>query len=156
MQERPGADLVCHNELMRSPSGEAVRTLSYGPYQEDMFRKLFFQGNCLSTSATVARIQALKEVGLFRGNSLYLEDYDLWLRLSKNHRIAFIPDILGEYILHDTNISKDVVWHQKSQINVLKKNFKEFSGRKITDYLRFFLRLSRLYLSIIKNSLFYD
>jgi len=155
-QEYQGIDLVCHNEVMRSICGEAIRNLNYGPFVPDMFRRLLFKGNCLSPSATIIKKSALLEIGLFREypHFITVEDYDLWLRLSKKYKFYFIKRILGEYLVNEKNASlANLGKHFKNQIAVLELNFKEYDKKKIFDCLLINLRIFRLYLSIAKVSL---
>ena len=144
-------DLVCHNELVRDASGKFIRNLYYGPYVPQMFRRLLFKGNCLSTSATVIKKGVLLEAGLYRQYPEFLEDYDLWLRLSKKYKIYFLPKILGEYLLHNNNVTLNTEWYYKGQIEVLRKNFAEYTEKKIFDFLLINLRISKTYLLLFRD-----
>lgn len=151
----PEVIVVCHNEALRDASGNIVRNLTYGPYVEDMFRKLLHGGSCLSTSATVIRKDVFKEVGLFRENREFstVEDYDLWLRISKKHKIYFIPQILGEYVINNKNASLNFEKHYNNQICVLSTNFREEKEKRPSDYLLMFVRIARVYLIMAKECL---
>ena len=151
----PETTVVCHNEALRDASGKIVRYFSYGPYVDGMFRRLLYKGSCISTSATVIRRDVFKEVGLFRENEEFatVEDYDLWLRLSKKHKIYFIPDILGEYVINNKNASLDFEKHYNNQICVLKANFREEKEKKILDYFLMLIRIMKVYLIITKGFL---
>jgi hypothetical protein len=50
------------------------------------------------------RRSALREVGDF-DESLFVEDYGLWLRLARAHRIVAVPDMVAEKRLHGANAS---------------------------------------------------
>ncbi len=151
----PQTTVLCHNEALRDISGKIVRNLKCGPYVKDMFRKLLYGGSCLYTSATVIRRDTLVEVGLFRENPEFStgEDYDLWLRLSKKHKIYFLPEILGEYVLDSANASLNFEKHYNNQLCVLKTNFKEIKEKNISDYFLMFIRITRVYLIIAKEFL---
>ncbi len=151
----PQTTVLCHNEVLRDISGKIVRYLKCGPYVKDMFRKLLYGGSCLYTSATVIGRDTLVEVGLFRENPEFStgEDYDLWLRLSKKHKIYFLPEILGEYVLDTRNASLNFERHYNNQMCVLKTNFKEIDEKNISDYFLMFIRITRVYLIIAKEFL---
>lgn len=151
----PETVVLCHNEALRDASGEILRNLKCGPYVKDMFRKLLYGGSCLYTSATVVRKDIFSEVGLFRENPEFStgEDYDLWLRLSKKHKIYFLPEILGEYVLDSRNASLNFEKHYNNQLCVLKTNFKELKEKNISDYFLMFIRITRVYLIIAKEFL---
>ena len=129
----PRTAVLCHDEALRDVSGKIVRYLKCGPHVNDMFRKLLYGGSCLYTSATLVRKDIFLEVGLFRENPEFStgEDYDLWLRLSKKHKIYFLPEILGEYILDTRNASLNFEKHYNNQLCVLKTNFKEIQEKYI-------------------------
>jgi len=149
----PQTAILCHDEALRDISGKIVRNLKSGPCVKDMFRKLLYGGSCLYTSATIVRKDALSEVGLFRENQEFStgEDYDLWLRLSKKHKIYFLPEILGEYVLNTRNASLNFEKHYTNQLCVLKTNFKEIEEKKMPDYFLMFIRITRVYLIIAKE-----
>ena len=151
----PQIRVVCHDEALRGASGKIERYLTYGPYVEDMFRKLLYQGSCLSTSATVIRRDVFSEVGLFRENDEFstVEDYDLWLRIAKKNRIYFIPDILGEYVINNKNASLNFEKHYNNQLQVLKLNFREEENKKVLDYFLMLARVIRVYLILTRESL---
>lgn len=151
----PGITVLCHNEALRDASGKIVRYLKCGPYVDDMFRKLLYGGSCLYTSATVIRKDIFSEVGLFRENPEFStgEDYDLWLRLSKKHKIYFLPEILGEYVVNNKNASLNLEKHYNNQLNVLRTNFKEIKEKNISDYFLMFIRITSVYLIIAKQFL---
>ncbi len=154
-KKHPGIGLVCHKEIIKDVSGNVVRMTDLPSSDLDVFRKLLFSGNCLSPSATVVRKEALLEIGAFREYPEFfsVEDYDLWIRLSKRNRFFFLPEILGEYLLHDMNISSDTERHYNNQVAVIKKNFEEYEGRKTFDRFLVNIRISRIYLIIARSFL---
>lgn len=149
----PHIDLVCHNELLRDASGRVVRTLSYGPYTPDMFRRLLFRGNYLSTSATVVKREVLLNEGLFREYPEFstVEDYDLWLRLSKKYKFSFLQEVLGEYVINERNASLNFERHYNNLIHMLKLNFSEYEQKTTTDYFLINFRISRTYFILAKH-----
>lgn len=153
--EHPEADLVCHNEVMRDGSGNILRDLSYGPYVPDMYRKLLFSGNCLSTSAILVRREALLDVGMFiedRGFST-VEDYDLWIRLAKKHKFYFTQTILGEYVFSSASASSNFERHYGNQIKVLRKNFNGYDKKRIFDFILLDWRIFKFHLLVIRGFL---
>jgi len=142
----PEVDLVCHDELMRDTSTVTTRHLSYGPYVTEMFRKLLFKGNCVSTSAAAVRRNVLLEAGLFREGQEFstVEDYDLWLRLAKKYKFFFLKEILGEYIVNDLNASLNSEKHYNNLITALRSNFGGYAGKKFGDHCLINLRIARI------------
>jgi glycosyltransferase involved in cell wall biosynthesis len=72
------------------------------------FVDLLTNGNCLSNSATIARRDLLIKVGGISedDNLKAVEDYDLWVRLSKlTNRFKYVKTSLGAYWVGEDNIS---------------------------------------------------
>jgi len=91
--------LVCHNETVIY-EGEVLQHKSYGPYKEDMYSSLLFNGNCLHSSAVTIRREVFFEDNMrfCEERDLFaIEDYEYWLRLSKKYKFYFLQDILGCY-----------------------------------------------------------
>lgn len=111
-------DMVCHDEHLVE-NDKILKDIIYGPYT--FYKDLLFKGNCISTSATVVRREKLLESGLFSENLDFnsVEDYDLWLRLSKICNIGYLHQILGVYTVYDSSITKkDMHKHMQHSLNV--------------------------------------
>lgn len=132
-----GADLVCHGEHWVK-EGASPREVHYGPENRGKYGSLLFDGNCISTSATVVRKSALSAVGGFSEEAEFVtaEDYELWLKLAKaGFRFAFIGEILGEYRLHGGNQSKAVLRNMQAELAVLEKHFAELESPGLMERL---------------------
>lgn len=93
---------------------------------------------------TMIRKEVFDEVGNYDEN-LFIEDYDMWLRISDKYQIGYIDEYLAYYRIHDNNISKQSLNMYKAQKTILNKwkdhpNYLEYiSSWKI----RWFSLLSR-------------
>ncbi|CAM2860556.1 glycosyltransferase family 2 protein [Campylobacter hyointestinalis] len=99
----------------------------------NMYYQLLFKGNNLSTSAMVVRKDKLIEVGCFdeRMDYFAVEDYDLWMRLSKLGKFYFIKEILGAFCISSNNMSghielinnnlKTLVLNHIDELDILNK-----------------------------------
>ena len=120
-----GSDLVCHAEYWIDESGKS-RLVAYGPSEAATHHNLIYNGNRISTSATVVRTALLKEVHGFDVSPelISTEDYDLWIRLAaKSDKFAFISEPLGEYHRHDNNVSANIEKHLAAELALLEKHF---------------------------------
>ena len=65
--------------------------------------------NTIPCSSVLARVEAVRAAGGFDEDPKLaaVEDYDLWLRLSRNGRIGFIRRIHGFYRVHPQGISRN-------------------------------------------------
>lgn len=130
-QTHPQVGLVCHDEHVVS-RGTVVATNRHGVYAEDMQTHLILEGNCLSPSATVVRRTLLTQVGGFReGRELHtVEDYDLWIRLSRLTRFYRLNEVLGEYVLRDTSAIRDVGTHYRNMMAMIEGYLTDRFGSK--------------------------
>ena len=120
-----GADLVCHAEFWIDENGKS-RLVKYGPKSRATRDQLIYNGNRISTSATVVRTSLLKEAKGFDTSPelISTEDYDLWIRLAEiSNRFEFIDEPLGEYHRHDTNVSSNIEKHLRAELALLTKHF---------------------------------
>ena len=73
------------------------RIISANPRSEKLSGNLLYQlaiGNPIHTSTVLIRKRCLQEVGLFDETISYMEDRDLWIRLSSNWDFEYIDDPL--------------------------------------------------------------
>lgn len=77
------------------------------PYPVDFEREFgrfpdLVANNYIPAMSALLRREAVVEVGMFN-ESVALEDWDLWLRLSRKYRFAFSPRVLARYRVHGAN-----------------------------------------------------
>jgi glycosyltransferase involved in cell wall biosynthesis len=87
--ERPGPRKIPSAQV---PSGWVSREL--------------FLSNFIITSSTLIRREAFEGVGGFDTALRLVEDYDLWIRISRRFRVMFIPERLTIYRVHDSNMTR--------------------------------------------------
>ena len=141
IESDPGVGLVCHDQEYVRPkeSGGGIwkRRSSYGPDDShigSIYDYMLLEGNQPAPSATVVSRQHLVEIGGFsEDRSLAtVDDYDLWLRLSRVCRFIFIRDVLGTQRYHSSNATGNVERHLKDTLVLLDDNFgrKKASGKR--------------------------
>ncbi len=69
------------------------------------FRKLLFQGNCICAPTVVARSQPLLRLGGFDEDLGFTPDYEMWMKVCAESRVAFLSQPLIRYRWHGTNAS---------------------------------------------------
>ncbi len=91
------------------------------------FQELIEWGGHYPTSTIMLRKDCFKRVGLFDENFARLEDFDMWLRISRLYRIfPVIDQPLGIYRWHDNNSIFDEQIVYESQIKLYQKIFNQF------------------------------
>lgn len=117
-------DVLCNDELLVDTRTGVRKVMRYGPYRNNFYRDLLVAGNRLSPSATVVRREFLVRHGLeFDEQPAYatVEDFALWLDLARRGaRFKFVPEVLGEYVIHGTNTSARVTTHLNNAETLLR------------------------------------
>lgn len=83
-------------------------------------------------------------IGLYDEN-LYIEDYDMWLRIANKYQIGFLNDYLAYYRRHETNMSKQAFKMYKAQEHILNKwsNYEKINKVLTYWHIDWFNRLAR-------------
>jgi teichuronic acid biosynthesis glycosyltransferase TuaG len=83
-----------------------------------MVFKYLLKENFVSTLTVIANKKILLNLGGFNESKDYLEDYDMWLRMSLKGKFIYTPKTLARYRIHKSNISSG------SEIKDLKNIYK--------------------------------
>ncbi len=101
-------DLVHSNFLIYQQYNSIFRLdLINSPYQVGYSLEELNISNSIILSSVVIRKSTLDETGLFNINKIFVsaEDYELWLRVARTHKLAFCPEIHGIYINRKNSLS---------------------------------------------------
>ena len=119
-----GYDVVSNDEWTVDIKTGTRARLRHGPYEEKFYEALLLEGNRLSPSATLVRRDFLGRHGLTFDEAqdrVTVEDYGFWLDLAqRGARFKFIPDILGEFVVHGANNSSQLARHWKNAKALLR------------------------------------
>ncbi|MDQ6770846.1 MAG: glycosyltransferase [Gemmatimonadota bacterium] len=123
LSENPDVDAVSNDEIVHFAGSGKKRPITYGPVSAQFYREMLVTGNRCSTSAMTVRKGFLDAHGLrFNTSSSYVivEDYDMWLRMALHGaNFLFLNMPLGEYVVEEGNISRDVVRHRRNLLSLL-------------------------------------
>jgi glycosyltransferase involved in cell wall biosynthesis len=101
-----------------------------------VYREFLSSNRIATPSATLVRKRVVEEVGGFDENREYLcgEDYDLWLRIARDHGVMFCPGELVSYRVRAAGISRDLENALKGDFYVFKKEISRHArDPKLTD-----------------------
>ena len=76
-----------------------------GNIPPEEFRKELIKGNRIAALTVLMRTSVVKETGKYDARFV-IEDYFRWLKINEKYLIAYVPEKLTYYRLHDENISK--------------------------------------------------
>jgi glycosyltransferase involved in cell wall biosynthesis len=71
------------------------------PSSTELLRALFFEGNFLCAPTAMIRKEATADCGMFHPALYQLQDFDIWLRLCRRHRVRLSDDRVINYRLRD-------------------------------------------------------
>jgi len=104
----PGSAFVYGAHRRIDQAGGPIGGTRYEPTETNGYSGLL-GGNRIGMHATVLyRCDALRAVGGFDAVLRRCEDYDLYLRLARDSRVASHPTLVAEYRWHDMNMSHDL------------------------------------------------
>jgi glycosyltransferase involved in cell wall biosynthesis len=87
------------------------------------FRRRILQGGFFPVHAALVRADVIREVDLFDPQLTSLEDWDLWLRVSKRYPMEYVPEPLVRYRVYPGSMSTNAERMHTNRIRVLTKHF---------------------------------
>lgn len=119
-------------------AGQPANRFHRHPSHSDTLKFLLLFDNPFVHSSVMFRKSAVLAVGGYDTNSDYFEDYRLWSHLSRQGRIANLPDVLLDYREVATGMSKSA---QNYRLKVLRQSTENIayllSHYKLEDIKRF-------------------
>ncbi len=123
------------------PAGEPLRLIkgvgeTYPATGAWIFEQLLLHNVPGPGSSALIPRRCLQEVGGFRADIRYVEEWDLSLRLASRFQVGFVPEALGFYRAHGTYMPKKLhqLGFQQAAIGMLKSAL-EFAGPGIDSPL---------------------
>ncbi len=103
----PGAAFVYGAHRRVDRQGKPLGPVSFAPTGADAYADLL-RGNWIAMHGTVLYDRATLELaGGFDTSFRKCEDYDVYLRLAREHAIAHHPELVADYRIHGENMSGD-------------------------------------------------
>jgi alpha-1,3-rhamnosyltransferase len=115
----------------------------------NIYEKLLTE-NIIPAVTVLIRKECFDKIGGF-DNNFKAEDYDMWLRISKEYPIAFIDEPLAYYRIHDSNVSTDA--NIFDTIKTVRKMIKkQYNDRPLKhQYIKKSYLFIRLCYTLIRN-----
>lgn len=156
-EQHPDVDLICHDQNT-TRDGRLLRVSHRQmPRGGTLYEALLFDGNLLSPSAVIFRRDRALEIGGFdeRPEYLTVEDYDFWLRFSRQWRIKFLNGVLSECVLLAGGASRRIVFHHVALERVLREHMAAYlqSHPGLGVRVRARRRMARVYRSAARHLL---
>jgi len=143
-------DLIYHDLDMFNKNGFIKGKKCKGrKLTKPLYSDLLMHGNPIATSSVVVRRKIIEQVSGFieEKKLIAVEDYDLWLRVSKvTERFCYIPESLGAYWSGGGNITEVSVRQIKRKRAVLFKHLKNIDKKLKHHVIRsLFYERGRIY-----------
>ncbi len=100
-------------------TGDVISASDYG--RKGFLGRMMVRNRIGSNSAVMVRRETLFAAGGFDETLTHNEEYALWLRMAFLGPVIATPDVLVQYRLHDSNISRDRVTQQRNETHVLQQ-----------------------------------
>jgi glycosyltransferase involved in cell wall biosynthesis len=108
-------------------TGQIIKYISpklYGNVHNRLFEK-----NLFPIHAPIIRKECFEKCGIFDATLPACEDWDLWIRISRYYKFAFVPDILAKYNIHGKQKSTEVESVIRARERIAEKYRGELSRR---------------------------
>lgn len=107
LEARPDAGLAYADSwIIDDSDGVHGRRRRWLDYREGDVHADLLLGNFVPLETAVMPTSVFRDLGGFDESLRYLEDYDLFLRLSARHHVAFHAEPLARYRIHEHNLSR--------------------------------------------------
>lgn len=108
LEQHKNKAMVFGKAQMIDANKQPIGVLGEGIDQQDLKFERLLQENKVIASTAMIRKDILDAVGGFN-ETIYIEDWELWLRIAIKHQIGFIDEIQGFYRRHDHNMSSNLI-----------------------------------------------
>jgi glycosyltransferase involved in cell wall biosynthesis len=110
-QRQPDLGLIFADCLFIDAGGRVLGRLSgrYDFASIDLtqgYRELLFRGCFIDLSTVLARADSLRKAGNFNPRYSYVEDYDMWLRVARKHKMLYVAEPLAKRRIHDGQFTR--------------------------------------------------
>jgi len=119
--EHPDCAMVYAPAMLYWDAEQRYELLSK-PYASGRVFEQLLIGNFIPANTVMIRMQVFAEIGVF-DEKLAVEDWDMWLRISRLYKIGFIDRPLAYYRKHANNFSRKSSANSRAELETLKKHF---------------------------------
>jgi len=123
LNDNPDVSVVYPNAtIVGDESDDALEFMSISPSEGDVNFESLVRQKCTVMTCVTARMNVIREAGMFDESLRSCEDFDLWLRIVKNGgRIIYHRRQLVLYRHHAGSLSSDRIWMTQHLLAVFEK-----------------------------------
>ena len=124
LESHPSCAFVYGRYKLIAADGSEIPSDERAVVETDHYIALL-RGNPIGMHATVTyRRSVLESVGGFDARRKACEDYDLYLRITRNFSVKNHPAVVAEYRQHEANMSRDHKLMMETSLSVLRSQWK--------------------------------
>lgn len=102
----------------------------------EQFLRMLEQHNFVSIMTLIMRREVAEEAGLFDESLFFCEDKDFWLRLLHGgHKFYLLDEPMGQYRVHELNMSRDVDRACRGRLRVVEKSIALVEDSPLADQI---------------------
>ncbi len=123
LKDNADVSLVYPNAtIIGDESDDELEFMSISPSEGDVNFESLVRQKCTVMTCVTARMNAIRDVGMFDESLRSCEDFDLWLRIVRNGgRIIYHRRPLALYRRHAGSLSSDRIWMTQHLLEVFEK-----------------------------------
>jgi glycosyltransferase involved in cell wall biosynthesis len=144
LEENPGYAVVGTQTNLVNMNGEKIGEIKSAKTDKKIRSKILLQNQFVNSSTVILR-KVIIESGKYNPEYLPNDDYDLFLRIGKNHKFANLPDFSTSYRIGNVSYMSNKKLAAKIHHKIIK--------RYKNDYPNYWLALLKSYLRIFIYSL---
>jgi len=134
MQHNPSLGLAYCNAYLVNESNTLIKEIQ-GSKRGYIFDDML-TSNHFGISSVLLQKKVFLETGLFDECLSALEDWDLWIRVSKMYEVDFVNRALVTYRMHSNNMSNNLMNMERSTFMVLDKHWRTIYADKKNEQKR--------------------
>lgn len=81
----------------------------------------YISGRCHLSINAMTRRECLQKSGLFNPNHVIGEDYELWMRITRDYEYYYLDEPLHRYRVHGENATRNRLFNRESKIKILEE-----------------------------------
>jgi glycosyltransferase involved in cell wall biosynthesis len=124
LADNPDVALVYPNAMIITDGSDTqLEFMTISPSEGEVSFESLVQQKCTVMTCVTARMDAIRDAGMFDEGLRSCEDFDLWLRIVKRGgRIIYHRRVLVLYRRHPGSLSSDRVWMTRCLLAVFEKS----------------------------------
>jgi glycosyltransferase involved in cell wall biosynthesis len=124
LNDNPDIALIYPNAtIIGDGATSEMEFMEKSPSEGEVTFEALLQQKCIVMTSVTARMNVIREAGMFDESIRSCEDFDLWLRIVKNGgRILYHRRPLVLYRRHEGSLSSDRVWMTRHLLAVYEKS----------------------------------